>query len=414
MSLFTHGLQTAGRKHRSSNWQTLYRNMSSKLFFSIVLAALSTAAWAQQPGSSQPVLGKRHLELLDRLNQSTSKTGRIHCLLALSEYHWSMERNFDSVASYAERVRSESKQLKFDSGYNEACYKLCRQAAFRHQFDQAWAIYDQVSRDQQARLLIIIGENYLFRRALLKKDLDTAYRYFSQALQISQSIHSDKWKHESLIAIGKYYFTIKETETAKKCFLEIIADFQHGKDSAAEAHIWSELGKYWPDKDTAIHYQLFAHGNALRIYQSLKDTGNIYSEMEDMSTIYFYHSNFEAAKTGYQNALRLRILTGKEPVNDYRALSWIEYTMGNLDEALSYILASEKNVKAHQDSWHSNYENVLLGLIYADIGQSEKSLQYFLAADKIDMSENLYWQEGGGAIPSSEPTRKGACLYKRI
>lgn len=315
-------------------------------------------------------------ELIGRLMVAGEDTVKVKLLLSMCAFHWWNKRNKDSLIAYAEKARKLSRTLRYDPGINEACYFLSRTYTFYEQVDSAKGLLPLLPAPQQARLLIVIGEHYLFKLGLQKSNLDTSYSYFSQALSIARSIGSASWKQESLIALGKYYFSIGNFRKGQDCFLEMIEDHRKKGDRPAEAHMWSELGIYMPDTDSTFKAELFAHGCAMKLYHALKDTANETSVMQDIAAVYQYHGNFALSKAYYLQALHLRYASGNKKVyNILRYLAWTCHAMGDLNEALAYGLEEKKVMSSLGLKYNGD---LLLGQIYADYGQPEVSLHYLL------------------------------------
>jgi two-component sensor histidine kinase len=362
--------------------------MNRNLLLLILAVVACFTAGARQPASPGAAMGKRQAELITALKRSAEGTGKVRLQLALADLHWTDVRDYDSVAAYAAQACTLSRAIRFDSGYNEATFWICRIYVKKEQFAAAQKLLPEVTKDQQVRLLIVIGEEYLYRRALKKIDLDTAYQYFSQSLRIARELGTQKWKRESLLALGKYYFAANEFRKAKGAFLELVDDYRRLKDTLEEAHSWSSLGTHMPHADSTFKDQMEAHEQARRLFHMVKDTNNERSSLEDMANANLFHANLPLAKKQYLEALHLRRLTkSKRIFIDLRAISFIAHAMGDHDEALAYALESEKNIQ-EQGLQYDLLTNFLLGMIYSDDGQTGKGLQYFLSVKKI----NDLWQ----------------------
>ncbi|SIN95780.1 Two-component sensor histidine kinase, contains HisKA and HATPase domains [Chitinophaga niabensis] len=320
--------------------------------------------------------------LLERLAQTGQDTARVHALYAIADYLWHKDPNYDSIISYANRAFVLSRQLKYEEGYIKSAVLLCKSYTKINEFDKAKSLLPQMNKEQQIHLLILIGEGYLFQPGLKKPVLDTAFSYFNQALQASEKMGSVKWRHESLIALAKYYFSSDQIPKGKEAFLRIIRDFQQTKEIEKEAHIWSELGKYMPDTDSTFNDQMWAHGTALKLYYKLKDTSNLISVLQDISAINMNHSNFDSARAQTMQVLEWRRLTGnKKAYSNTYMLGWLSYATGDMDEALKWLLITEKNA-AEYNIFNETNINTLLGLIYSEDGQHQKALSYFLNTPK--------------------------------
>lgn len=352
--------------------------MNRHLLLLTVLLAFHATATARQTDPAKPPVSKPKAALLERLALTKPDTGRVHALFALADFHWRKEYSLDSMISYCSRSMALAKQLKYEPGINESANLLCIAYTKKDAYDNARSLLPQVSKEQQVRLLIRIGEGFLFRPGLKKPALDTALTYFTRALQTAQAIGSVEWKHESLIALGKYYFSSDQMQKGKDAFLEIIRDLQQRKELSKEAHICSELGKYMPDTDSSYRDVMWAHGTALQLYHRLKDTANLYSVMEDMAAVNMFHYRFDTAKAQFLQALEWRKQLGRKKLFPAtRALGWLSFATGNLEEALQWALITEKNEQELGDP-PSTYNKALLGLIYAEDEQHSKALSYFL------------------------------------
>lgn len=361
-------------------------------FLLVGLIAVSTYGLAQALtnrglGVSQ-LIDKPQAELVSRLRLSGEDTGKVKLLLSLCAFHWINGRNLDSSGLYAEAARRLSLRLEFGPGYNEASFFLCKIYLLKERVGDAEGFLSLVPRDQQARLLIAIGEHYLFKPGLQRSNLDSCYPYFSKSLLLARSIGSEDWKKESMIALGKYYFSSGKFRKGRDCFMEIINDYHQMGDRPAEAHMWSELGIYMPDTDSTLKDELFAHGNALKLYHGLKDTANETSVLQDIGAVYALHGNFSVAKSQYLLALQLRKASGNKKVYYIlENLGWACHAMGDLNEALTCALEEERVSKA----FGLEGADLLLGQIYGDYGQAEESLHYFLSiAGKVNDRWNYY------------------------
>ncbi|MRG45453.1 hypothetical protein GFS24_10025 [Chitinophaga sp. SYP-B3965] len=354
--------------------------MYRALFLIMASLALHITVSARQP---KPAAPDPKAELFQRLGGTAQDTARVHALYALADFHWRKEFIYDSVISYANRSFTLARQLKYEKGYIEATTLLCKAYSKYGEVDKAISLLPQVSKEEHVHLLILIGESYLYKPGLKKPVLDTAFGYFTRALKAAEAIRSATWKHESLIALGKYHFASDQLPKAKEAFLTIIHDLQQTKEVSKEAHIWSELGKYMPDTDSTFKDQMWAHGNALTLYRQLKDTLNLIYVLQDIAAVNMNHSNFDTAKAQIMQVLEWRKQTGIKNIsaNVYYMLGWINYATGDIDEALKALLIIEKDLRESNSNTNPNL-NLLIGLIYAEDGQHQKALSYLLDTKK--------------------------------
>ena len=214
--------------------------MSKTLFLLVAFIHVYFVASTQKPANPNPGNSDTDKELaavFNALHVAREDSNKVKLLLSLCTYHWKNRRNptnKDSLTRYAKEARKLSKTVHFTSGFNEASFMLGRSYLFGHEVSKAINLLNEAPKDEQSRFLISIGEYYLFLPGQERKNLDSASYYFTDALKTAQLMGQEKWKHESLIALGKYYFSDGQFSKAKNCFLQIIDDFQRsGNRSAA-------------------------------------------------------------------------------------------------------------------------------------------------------------------------------------
>jgi two-component system, sensor histidine kinase PdtaS len=355
----------------------------------ISLLAFRAITNARQTSVTPSPVTKEKTALLERLAQTRPDTGRVHALYALARSYWyGKEVNYDSVEIYSSRAFTLAKQIKYELGIHESANFLCKAYVKKGAYDKARGLLPQVSAVEQSRLLILIGEGFLYQPDLRKPALDSAFRYFSQALQNAQSTGSVHWKHESLIALGKYYYSADQLQKGKDAFLTIIHDLQQTKEVSKEAHIWSEMGTYMPDTDSTYQDNILVHTKAMQLYTQLKDTPNIYSELQSIAVVHMFHSKFDTAEVQLLKVLELRIRSGSKKIaHTTRALGWLKFATGDLTEALRWAIVTEQNEQ--EFGLYSASNQVLLGLIYMEDHQYEKALSYLLGTK--DYSGDYPW-----------------------
>jgi len=117
------------------------------------------------------------------------------------------------------------------------------------------------------------GQDYLLRQGNEKKDLDSAFFYFKQALALSRSIHSDPWVNTTLKWMGDTYLEGNDLASGVACFQQVI-DFYHKRgDVLKEARAWDRLGECIPNYKASFNAEkarCFEH--ARQLYHAIGDT----------------------------------------------------------------------------------------------------------------------------------------------
>ena len=330
--------------------------------------------------------GQLNNSLFVQLRSAQKDTDKARLLLKICSYYTYQNRNYDSLLYYANLAKELSQYFKFDAGYYESCFLLCKIQASKGNITEAKSFIPLVSKPQQARLLLVLAEHYLFRPNQQKKNLDSSYFFLKSALSLSESLQSQHWKQETLIALGKYYFSKGEFINGKESFLKVIRYYQQTGDKLQEARWWNDLALHMPDTDSTYHYEIDSYKNALRLYGILKDNLNQAEVLYDLAGLQRNHAKYDTATYLFLQAIALLDSAGvQKKYKFYSNLSTLYQQKGNLEGALNYSLMALKNIELIGDTSRINSVYFSLGEIYASLNKPVNSLHYYLLAkNKID------------------------------
>src|SRR6201996_8475245 len=107
------------------------------------------------------------------------------------------------------------------------------------------------------KLQLQLGKYYVDKPNENKKDLDSAYSFFNQAIKLSDDLHSAEWKNKALILTASCDGEAGNIQHAKTCFTQVIDYYHKNNNKQQEAESWNALGKLIPvDNKTNISYKL--------------------------------------------------------------------------------------------------------------------------------------------------------------
>lgn len=336
----------------------------------------------------QPIINQ-----LKNANDDTAKVGSLMKLCSYYYYRRSQKFNdLDSVLIYAKKAKEISESLKYKDGVNEANFLFCKTYAAQNNVDKALPYLSVTAKDQQIRLLIVMGEHYLYLPGETKSNLAKAFPYLSKANGLSDVIRSPYWKNESLAVLGKYYFENGEFAKGEKSFLEIIGFFKKAGNKSAEAHWWEDLGRYSPDNDSTFMHVIASLQNSRNLYHEINDLKSEEGVLEEIGEVYEEHHQYAPAVKHLEIAANiLTSLKIKNHILLYLILAETNYYMGNLDKALYYNFGAIKNMEEFNDSHRIFFAYLSIGEIYQQIGQHENSIKYYkLALDNVAIINDLY------------------------
>jgi two-component system, sensor histidine kinase PdtaS len=327
-------------------------------------------------------------ELMREIQVPKNDSNKISALLSLCEYHFTYSRDLDSAIGYAQKARMISTMIGYQSGADDAIFYLCKLYAHENQFRAVTILLDQVRPEQRVRLLITVGEHFLYNREQSKGDPDSAAAYFVRARDLAATLPADNWKQQCRIELAKYYFSTGELKKGKETFQSVIDLFHRLGKWQEEADTWYALRHSIPESDSMKRDLFFADDQAMSLYRKVKDTLGEVNILTSMGWYNMSNANFRLAESQYHSALRLMQAAGMKKVYEvYLSLSNCSEATGDLNNALYYVLKAEATYRELEVPVQS-FVPLQEGLIYADLGQAEKSLNYFLGISNI---YNRWW-----------------------
>jgi len=117
------------------------------------------------------------------------------------------------------------------------------------------------------------GQHYLLRTGNEKKDLDSAFFYFNQALSLSRSIHSVQWVNTTLKWIGDTFLEGNDLTSGVACFQPVIDFYHHKGEVRNEADTWARLGECITNYKADFSVEKAkCYEHARQLYHTLGDT----------------------------------------------------------------------------------------------------------------------------------------------
>ncbi len=346
-----------------------------KILLLVVLIATVARAVAQAPQALH--------HLLTEYEQCGTDSGRAYLLLRIdSLYVYKLPKvaaTLDSEIILAAQARELAQTSKAMKTWEDATYLLARTWYQKKQIAKALPLLAEATRGLKVHLLILMGEYYSFKPEFKKTDLDSAYPYILRAKALSDSLHSDYWRFESLCLQGKYYFLSQQYTKGVNCFMEVIRAYQRSGDLEKEAFWWHELGLYIPDNDSTYPIEMSAQQHAKALYYTIKPLNqDLLGVLADIATIYSMHHKDDSALDIYLETIATSLGMGLHHLcNRYSDVSELYLLSGNYPRALSYAIAAVRNMDTCDDYRSSGPTYFQLAECYRMMDQPVESLQWY-------------------------------------
>jgi two-component sensor histidine kinase len=265
--------------------------------------------------------------------------------------------------------------LAYDEGFNDGSQLIGNDLIEKGNINSAKKLLAKSKDENRIKLLLQLGNFYLFKPGTKLEDLQNANLYIKEAVDLSNQLKIKKWQHQSLLLLGKYYFQANNHVEGKKYFLQVINECRKANDKPGLADALDAYGTLLPNLDPEKEKIL---EEAISIYASLGLEEKRIENYMKITTIYFWTGRInEAKKRLYQNLIDLRKIGFTHEQFDETTISYIELEQYNIKTALYYALKSVRRMEAEKDYTLADVFYIRLGNVYNVIGHNEAALDLY-------------------------------------
>ncbi|HXO76911.1 MAG TPA: histidine kinase dimerization/phosphoacceptor domain -containing protein, partial [Puia sp.] len=274
-------------------------------------------------------------------------------------------------------------------GPPEAVFMQAKVRAERNEMSAARGLLPLVYGEQRVRILLVLAEQYVNHKPVDVSYLDGALPYAQQALELADSIHSDRWRNESLLLLGKYYFEKGEIKKGDSSILAIIDACRRAGDRRQEAHYWSELDVYMPRTDSTYPEHLRACRNAYEGYKAAGMKEDALFAYRDWALMEMLFDHFDTAERKFDTALNMFRSQKKDPGADtYEMLAQLYLQKNDFPKVINYALKCLEGL-GPTDQRRQMGVYFLLGESSLRLGETDNALSYVRRSMDISIANNF-------------------------
>jgi two-component sensor histidine kinase len=259
----------------------------------------------------------------------------------------------------------------------------------------------RVSEVNRIRLLVELGKQQLRPTNAQKVNQDSARIFFQVAEKLSARLGNREWQEESQALIGVTYLIAENWQQGKAYFNKVIEARQKAGDKVGE--IRARLRMFTSDMFCTGEECGELRGNLLKALTLCRQVDDKAWEVVTLILIgwmYFLEEDYKQAERLGQQALELQKKINysamnrvyhvmaeesvylppsqyKEVSNAYSLLADLGRHSNRYNQALFYLLQIVKDEETNRFKEDLDYSYFGLGMIYYDIEQFSKSVQYF-------------------------------------
>lgn len=287
------------------------------------------------------------------------------------------KRNLDSAYFFALAAAETSKSGHAPEGNKESRTTLAEVLLRKGATKAALSLTSGMDELTKARMLINAGSYFIYKRGEHKGDLDTAFSFLMQAKNIAGSKNALKLVHEAELYLCDNYRESGGREKSDQHFAQLLKDCESTGDNELAAATASRIGDHLPFSSEKVRF----YERALRYYKKI---GQTESEIRMAKGIADVNLNLGKLKLAEQQLLsvlkRYQKLGYKNLQFTYDLLSAINHLSGSQKAALSYAISAIDCMELTESDASAGYFYSNLARIYADLGDTQRSVDYFRKA----------------------------------
>lgn len=248
------------------------------------------------------------------------------------------------------------------------------------------------------QLLLQLSLNYYFERGDSRENLDTVRMLLLQAEKLSSEIHSSRWQPEILCFLGKYYYKTGNMNQAEMYFTKITDYIKNLGSINRQIERWKELAFNIKEMDTIGLTRINCFEKMRSLYHQLNDKENEIDSDKHIADTHMKQGKLDLAESELLSLLAsVKAIGSPQLPYIYNLLSVTNQLKGDYSNALHYALLTIETMQNKNDTWAIIFYCQVAHL-YDDLGQTEKSIEYYRTIFKIrppDPVDFYYVREAG-------------------
>jgi two-component sensor histidine kinase len=231
------------------------------------------------------------------------------------------------------------------------------------------------------KLQLQLGSYYLSKPGKSESDLDSAFIFFNQAMQLSTTLRSSKWQNATLMFEGNI-------KSGKASLMRVI-DFYHKMgDRKKEAETWVILGNDIPGFPNLLDDKALCFNRARLIYRGINDKLGDITMLKIAADIHLNQGKLDLSERELFDVLaQLKAIHYKKLQYSYDLLASVYNLKGELQKRLFYQLEAIKYAEATLEPPETVYFYLRAAKVYTDLGILDKVDFYCHKA--LSISKNI-------------------------
>ena len=231
------------------------------------------------------------------------------------------------------------------------------------------------------RLLVQLANYNYYKGDQSPSRLGQSLKYIKEAINLSDSLSSDKWSYESRRMLGICYMKMGDFNKGIQILKAGISSaMQHGaKDQQATTMLW--LGNHLPFSEHYYAEKISLYRQAAFLFRQTRNKRQEIVALKEIGDVHLNEGKLDSAETEFLQVVHMYKVIGYKKLHyTYDLLSALYRLRGDFDKSLSYAILCVKSMQATGDKKSAAYFYRRLAYIYDELGDRKVSADWFRLA----------------------------------
>jgi two-component sensor histidine kinase len=297
--------------------------------------------------------------------------------------------DMDSAVRIPCKLYGLSPLLVYNEGYSDGKPTAGTLLLDAEKVEEARALLTKLHDEARLRLLLDLGNYFVFKPGNAKADLNEASKYINEA-EVQSDSASNQWKIESLMLKAYLFDQSGLTNESQKIFAKIMVLCEQSGNYQALARAFLNAGR-------SLHYldpsRLPDFKKALSIFRSEHAKEKEIETLSEINVEHFILKHYDTAEQLVHNIVKLQTeINYQHQQYAYDVLAYLAFRKGEITNALTYSGKSLESMTSRADSTFAGLFFTRRGTLYASLKKFDESLMWFdKALENKSAGTRLYW-----------------------
>ena len=250
----------------------------------------------------------------------------------------------------------------------------------------------QTSQSDTARLqtLITLGKFHTYKEGKTQKDFDSSYNYLSWARRLSDTLHSEYFRHQTESMIITFLFNKGDSTVAKKRYQLLMKDCDRTGDQQCKADAIFRHAIFLSSAGIDIEVAKKGFAECATIYHRLKEYKEEERQYYELAFIDFKDGKLGLAEAGLLRVVKkAKYITFTKLADSYTLLSKLYRVKGDFNNGLKYAILATETVEASANKHGERYYFDDLAHMYQEMGENQLAVIWYEKALAAWKSQGL-------------------------